>query len=70
MWFVQKVFANTVVSVLLYITDPNASALLVSLVLDVKSTLMNALLHPVLMVVPASTYLKVTGKQMSPIFSD
>ena len=69
MWFVLKVFANMVVSVLLYITDPNASALLVSLVLDVKSTLMSVLLHPVLMAVPASTYLKVTGKQMSPIFS-
>ena len=70
MWFVLKVFANMVVSVLLYIIDPNASALLVSLVLDVKSTLMSVLLHLVLMAVPALTYLKVTGKQMSPIFSD
>ena len=63
MWPVLKAFVNMVVSVLPFIIDPNASVLLDSLVLDVKSTLMNVPPHLVLMVVLALTYPKVTGNK-------
>ena len=56
-----RAFVNMEASVLQFITDLNVSALLDSLVPDVRSMLMNVPLHPVIMVAHVLICLRVTG---------
>ena len=62
--FVPKEFANMVAFAWQYITGPNASALLDSLVPDAKLMLMNALQLLVTMVEPVLTILRVIRKYL------